>query len=144
MTAETAAALPSLALVLGVALAAIQAAAAHVACVDAARVGARALARGDPEHAVRAAATDTAPGSADVALSEGGGMAHVTVTAPVALGPLIDLPVEARGSAATPLEEAPAATPAPYPAPHPDPRGGTADPAGPTGAPGGPRLAESG
>ncbi|MFD0773356.1 TadE family type IV pilus minor pilin [Streptomonospora algeriensis] len=105
VTAETAAALPSLVLVLGIALAAIQAGAVHVACVDAARVGARVLSRGEPEHAVRAAVADTAPGSADVRVHEHGGMARVTVTAPVPLGPLIDLPVEARGRAATPVEE---------------------------------------
>ncbi|WP_255429675.1 TadE family type IV pilus minor pilin [Streptomonospora sp. PA3] len=104
VTAETAAALPSLVLVLGVALAAVQAGAVHVACVDSARVGARALARGDPEAAVRAAVARTAPESAHVVLSQDGGMARVTVTAPVPLGPLMELPIEAEGTAATPLE----------------------------------------
>ncbi|GAA4954418.1 hypothetical protein GCM10023224_44750 [Streptomonospora halophila] len=104
VTAETAAALPSLVLVLGVALAAVQAGAVHVACVDSARMGARALARGEPEHAVRAAVDRTAPDSAQVELTTGGGMARVAVTAPVPIGPLAELPIEVEGRAATPLE----------------------------------------
>ncbi|GAA1780499.1 TadE family type IV pilus minor pilin [Streptomonospora arabica] len=104
VTAETAAALPSLVLVLGVALAAVQAGAVHVACVDSARMGARALARGEPEHAVRAAVDRTAPDSAQVELATGGSMARVAVTAPVPIGPLAELPIEVEGRAATPLE----------------------------------------
>ncbi|GAB3453611.1 hypothetical protein GCM10027570_32890 [Streptomonospora sediminis] len=104
VTAETAAALPSLVLVLAVALTAIQAGAVQVACVDAARVGARALARGEPEPTARAAAVRTAPDPADIAMSETGGLARVTVTAPVPLGPLGNLPIEAEARAATPLE----------------------------------------
>ncbi|MDT0304031.1 TadE family type IV pilus minor pilin [Streptomonospora wellingtoniae] len=104
VTAETAAALPSLVLMLGVALAAVQAGAVHVACVDSARTGARALARGETGHAVRAAVDRIAPDSARVELATGGGMARVTVTAPVPIGPLADLPIEVEGVAATPLE----------------------------------------
>lgn len=142
VTAETAAALPSLVLVLGIALAAVQAAAVHVACVDAARVGARALARGEPEHAVRAAVADTAPGSADVEVSEDGGTARVAVTAPIPLGPLIDLPLQARGRAATPLEEGDGAV---ENAETPDgaPRGGAPDREDPEGAQGGGRAPEA-
>src|SRR5690625_4529873 len=83
VTAETAVALPSLVLVLGVALAAVQAGAIHVAGVDAASTGARALARGDSEQAVRAAVARTAPDSAEVKMGEDTEMARVTVTAPV-------------------------------------------------------------
>ncbi|QBI51980.1 TadE family type IV pilus minor pilin [Streptomonospora litoralis] len=104
VTAETAAALPSLVLVLGVALAVIQAGAAQVACADAARIGARAMARGEPEHAVRAAVAQTAPEAAEVRLAEDGGLARVTVAAPVRLGPLAHLPIEVEGHAATPVE----------------------------------------
>ncbi|WP_328808658.1 TadE family type IV pilus minor pilin [Nonomuraea montanisoli] len=53
MTAETAAVLPALMIVLAAALWAIQAVGTHLECVDAARVGARAAARGEPVDQVR-------------------------------------------------------------------------------------------
>lgn len=104
VTAETAVALPSLALVLGIALAAVQAAAAHLACVDAARVGARALARGDSEAAVRSSISAVAPERADTEVSDQAGFARVVVRAPVALGPGIETPFEVTGKATTPME----------------------------------------
>ncbi|WP_240778119.1 TadE family type IV pilus minor pilin [Nonomuraea basaltis] len=56
MTAETAAVLPALMVVLAAALWAIQAVGAQLECVDAARAAARAAARGEPLDQVRDAA----------------------------------------------------------------------------------------
>lgn len=89
--------LPSLVLVLAVAVGAVTAADARLACSDAARVGARALARGEHGEHARALALDTAPPGAVVRLSRKGGAAHVTVTARVA-------GLEVGGSAAVLLE----------------------------------------
>ncbi|MCP3015369.1 pilus assembly protein [Nocardiopsis dassonvillei] len=94
--------LPSLLLVLAVALGAVQAASAQLSCADAARVGARALARGEPHDRARSLALTAAPDGADVHLSEDGGMARVTVRALLPFGTGISLPVD--GSAAVPLE----------------------------------------
>lgn len=69
VTAETAVAFPALVIVLAVALWGVSAAAAQVACVDAARAGARAAARGEPESEVRAAVLRAAPPRAHVSLS---------------------------------------------------------------------------
>ncbi len=96
--------LPSLLLVLGVALGAVEAASAQLACADAARVGARALARGEPPEQARALALSAAPADAEVRLAEDGGLARVTVRAGLRLGTVLALPVEVDGSAAVPLE----------------------------------------
>ncbi|WP_236700387.1 TadE family type IV pilus minor pilin [Allosalinactinospora lopnorensis] len=97
-------ALPSLLVVLGVALAAVQAAAAHLACVDAARVGARALARGEPDSAVLSLIERVAPEQAEAELSEDEGLARVVVSSPVELGPGIAAPYRVAGEAAVPVE----------------------------------------
>ncbi len=94
--------LPSLLLVLGLALGAVQAASAQLACADAARVGARALARGEHHDRVRALALSAAPDDAKVHLSEDGLMARVTVRAELGFGSVTTLSVD--GSAAVPLE----------------------------------------
>ncbi|MBB6174161.1 Flp pilus assembly protein TadG [Nocardiopsis mwathae] len=107
VTAETAVALPSLLLVLGAGITAVQAATVQLECVDAARLGARALAKGESESTVLALVTGAAPEAADVALSADGGFARVVVTAPIRLGPVTDLPVLAVGEAATPVEPGP-------------------------------------
>jgi hypothetical protein len=69
VTAETAVAFPALVVVLAVALWGVSAAAAQVACVDAARAGARAAARGEPIAAVRAAVLRAAPPRASVSVT---------------------------------------------------------------------------
>jgi hypothetical protein len=69
VTAETAVAFPALVVVLAVALWGVSAAAAQVACVDAARAGARAAARGEPASAVRAAVLRAAPPRASISIS---------------------------------------------------------------------------
>ncbi|KUP96465.1 hypothetical protein AC529_11920 [Thermobifida cellulosilytica TB100] len=104
VTAETAVALPCLALVLGVALACVQAAATQLECVDAARVGARALARGDSEAAVRSLVLGAGPPGAAVELSAEAGFVRVTVTAAVRVVPGLPPPLHVTGSAAVPAE----------------------------------------
>ncbi|WP_331459463.1 TadE family type IV pilus minor pilin, partial [Nonomuraea sp. SBT364] len=69
VTAETAAVLPALMIVLAAALWAIQAAAVHLECVDAARTAARAAARGEPLDQVRALVHSAVRPSAHVAIT---------------------------------------------------------------------------
>ena len=93
-TAELAVALPSLVIVLALALAAVDLGLAQVRCVDAARLGARLLARGEPEGAVLAEVRGAAPDGAEVSLASAGTRVSVLVTAavPSALRPLGVLP----------------------------------------------------
>lgn len=78
VTAELAVTLPAVVLVLGVCLAGISAGIDQIRCVDAARLGARSVARGDSEVASRAAALSAAPAGAVVAIeSRGGGRTGV-------------------------------------------------------------------
>ncbi len=74
-------------IVLAAALAALGAVEAQVRCVDAARIAARAVARGDDEGAAAAAARSAAPPGAVVSVSHRAGLVHVRVGAHVALGP---------------------------------------------------------
>lgn len=104
VTMETAMVLPSLLLVLAVCLGAVAAASAQLACADAARVGARALARGETEDRARQLAQSAAPETARVQLSDDGELARVTVRVDLRLGPELALPVRVSGRAAVPLE----------------------------------------
>lgn len=81
ITAETAVAFPALVIVLAVGLWGVSAAGAQVACVDAARAGARAAARGEPEPEVRAAVLRAAPPDARVSLSRDPTTTRVVVQA---------------------------------------------------------------
>ena len=81
MTVETAVAFPALVLLLAVAMWGVSAAAAQVACVDAARAGARAAARGEPLPEVRAAARRAAPAGAHVSIDRDRRFTRVLVTA---------------------------------------------------------------
>lgn len=104
---ETAMVLPSLLLLLAVALGMIAAAGTQLACADAARVGARALARGeDPEHA-RDLAHSVAPDHAEVKLTDDGATARVTVRVTLEVGSVLSLPVELTETAAVPMEPGP-------------------------------------
>lgn len=78
VTAELAAAMPVVAVMTGVAVGVVAVGIDQVRCVDAARVGARALARGDPPAAVTTAIRSVAPPSASVAL--GGDVRTVSAT----------------------------------------------------------------
>lgn len=81
-TAEIAVAIPAVVLLLGGLIAVVAAVAAQLRCVDAAREGARAAARGDPASAVVAIAQQAAPDGAAVSVSINGDTVTVTVRAP--------------------------------------------------------------
>jgi hypothetical protein len=83
VTAETAVALPALVFILVVAVWGVTAAAAQVACVDAARAGARAAARGEPTSAVRAEVLRAAPRGASVDVRQDPQVTRVVVRAVV-------------------------------------------------------------
>jgi Flp pilus assembly protein TadG len=84
VTAETALALPTLAVVAAALVALGHVAVAQLRCVDAARAAARLAARGEPPAVVRARAEAAGPTGASVAV-RGGRQVAVLVTAPVAL-----------------------------------------------------------
>lgn len=107
-TAELAVAVPSLVLVLALSLAALDLGIAQVRCVDAARVGARLLARGEPTGPVLEEVRQAAPRGARVDVARSGGRVTVSVTAgvPRLLAPLggVEAP---RGVAVARLEAVP-------------------------------------
>jgi hypothetical protein len=80
-TAELAVVLPALVLVVAAALTAVSVLLAQLRCVDAAREGARAAARGEPAEVVRSAAVRVAPAAATVDLASEGETVRVTVSA---------------------------------------------------------------
>ncbi|WP_327368237.1 TadE family type IV pilus minor pilin [Streptomyces sp. NBC_01217] len=89
VTAEAAMAIPVL-VVFALALVwALMAASAQIRCVDAARAGARAAARSEPEALVLDATRSAAPGGAEVVMERAGELWRVRVAAPMpGLGPL--------------------------------------------------------
>jgi Flp pilus assembly protein TadG len=101
VTAETAVVLPVLLLVLAGAVAAVTVVGAQLRCVDAAREGARAAARGEESAVVQAVAGRAAPEGAVVTVASTGAAVVVTVTAEVApLGPVpLRVRVEASATA---------------------------------------------
>lgn len=108
-TAELAVALPSLVLVLAVALAAVDLGLTQVRCVDAARLGARLVARAEPQSVVLGEVRSAAPNGAAVVLGRSGDHGSVTVTARAPgvlryLGGVVDPP---RATAVARLESAP-------------------------------------
>ena len=107
-TAERAVAVPSLVLVLALSLAALDLGIAHVRCVDAARVGARLLARGEPTGPALEEVRGAAPRGARVDVGTSDGRVTVTVTAgvPRLLGSLHAV-VAPRGVAVARLEAVP-------------------------------------
>jgi Flp pilus assembly protein TadG len=97
VTAETAVVLPVLLLVLAGAVAAVTVVGAQLRCVDAAREGARAAARGEDTALVTALAGRAAPEGAATTVAADGATVTVTVVADVApLGPVpLRVPVSA-------------------------------------------------
>lgn len=85
VTAEIAAALPILVLVLVAAVWTVALAGAQLRCADAAREAARAAARGDDVAAVRQVAKAIAPSGAIVDVQRDGGTVVVEVTAAIPL-----------------------------------------------------------
>ncbi|QPP07309.1 hypothetical protein G4Z16_13965 [Streptomyces bathyalis] len=89
VTAETAVVIPALVLLFGMLLWGVMTAAAHIQCVDGARAGARAAARGETGAAVRSAALSAAPHGAVVRTAREGPLVRVRVHARTAgPGPL--------------------------------------------------------
>ncbi|WP_404380536.1 pilus assembly protein TadE [Knoellia locipacati] len=80
VTAEIAVALPALVLVLTLGLGAVGAVTDHLRCVDAARTGARLLARGEPVEEVRREVARQSPEGARIALAVGPGSVQVDVS----------------------------------------------------------------
>lgn len=79
-TAELAVAIPAVVIVLALCLGGISVGIDQIRCVDAARLGARALARGDAGAAARDVAGRAAPPGAAVSLDNGGSQVRVTVS----------------------------------------------------------------
>ena len=89
VTAETAVVLPVLLLVLAAAVAAVTVVGAQLRCVDAAREGARAAARGEEVAAVQELVARAAPEGAVTDVTTGPEEVRVTVTARITpLGPI--------------------------------------------------------
>jgi Flp pilus assembly protein TadG len=104
VTAETAVVLPVLLLVLAAAVAAITVVGAQLRCVDAAREGARAAARGESVAVVTDLAGRAAPEGAVTDVDVADGEVRVVVTVPVSpLGP-VPLRVTVAGEAVARLE----------------------------------------
>lgn len=79
VTAETAVVLPALVVVLVLCLWSVSVVGQQLQCIDAARTGARALARGESSALARAAAQRAAPDGATVTLQSADGLAVVEV-----------------------------------------------------------------
>ncbi|WP_406451621.1 TadE family type IV pilus minor pilin [Streptomyces sp. NBC_00876] len=101
MTAEAALAIPVMAVFALALVWALMAASAQIRCVDAARAGARAAARSEPEAQVKEAALSAAPDRARVELARSGTLWRVRVVAPApGSGPLaVTLSAEAAAAA---------------------------------------------
>ncbi|MFH8794264.1 TadE family type IV pilus minor pilin [Streptomyces sp. NPDC017941] len=99
VTAETAVVLPTLVLFTMALVWVLLAASAQIQCVDAARAGARAMARQDPQGTAVAVARRAAPRGASVAVRRDGDLVRVEVAArmpgPKALGLALRLRAEA-------------------------------------------------
>jgi Flp pilus assembly protein TadG len=96
VTAELALALPTLMLILAVGIWMQSGVALQARCQDAARAGARAAARGDPDPAIRSAISAALPAGATVGISRSGSqvtvMVRAFVTVPGALSALVSAP----------------------------------------------------
>lgn len=89
MTAEAAVVIPALVLLVAGLLWGLMAAVTRIQCVDAARAGARAAARGESEAGVASAVRSAAPPGARLKVTSGGGLVRVAVRARTAgPGPL--------------------------------------------------------
>ena len=89
VTAETAATIPVVMLVLALVLTSVRVGVDQMRCIDAARAGARAAARGDDDSRVHELVRRSAPSGATVSVTRGPRDAVVTVIAP----PVLDVPL---------------------------------------------------
>ncbi|MFC6079528.1 TadE family type IV pilus minor pilin [Sphaerisporangium aureirubrum] len=92
VTAEMAVGLPVVGLVLGGALWGVVAVGVQLECVDAARVGARAAARGEPLEEVRRVVARAVPAGAVVLVSRDAELSRVTVSATIRPGSMALIP----------------------------------------------------
>ena len=110
MTAELALALPTLMLMIAVGIWMQSAVALQARCQDAARAGARAAARGDPDGTIRSALGAAMPAGAQVAISRQGDQVTVSIRAsvpvPGGLSALVSAP-SVSGSATAIAEQDP-------------------------------------
>lgn len=83
VTAEIAAAIPVLVVLLAAALTAIDVVGGQLGCVDAAREAARGAARGDPDSAARSAGLQAAPRGATIGITHGSSRITVVVQASI-------------------------------------------------------------
>ncbi len=109
VTAETAVVLPVLVLVLLCAVAAVSVVGAQLRCVDAAREGARAAARGETAAVVTELAGRVAPDGAVTTLRTAGDRVRVTVG--VEVSPLGPVPLRTRVSAEAVAQREPGGPP---------------------------------
>ncbi|MFF0203160.1 TadE family type IV pilus minor pilin [Streptomyces sp. NPDC005017] len=103
VTAESAVVLPVLVMFAMALVWGLLAVAAQIQCMDAARTGARAAARQDPEDAVVKVTREVAPPGARVTVTREGDLVRVTVVAEPAA--LTGLPFEVREEAVAAAEE---------------------------------------
>src|SRR4051794_22347499 len=109
VTAETAVVLPVLLLVLAGAVAAVTVVGAQLRCVDAAREGARAAARGETAAAVSRVTAEIAPPGAVTAVAAAGDDVRVTVS--VTIAPLGPVPLRVAVSATAVAQREPGTVP---------------------------------
>ncbi|MEU1148024.1 TadE family type IV pilus minor pilin [Streptomyces sp. NPDC005863] len=105
VTAEAAVVLPTLVLFTMALIWTLLAASAQIQCVDAARAGARAAARQDPDEVAAAAARQAAPRGARVAVRREGDLVRVQVTAEPPGPSVLGLGVRLRSEAVALAEE---------------------------------------
>ncbi|MEV4804965.1 TadE family type IV pilus minor pilin [Nonomuraea sp. NPDC049421] len=105
VTAETAAMLPALMIVLAAALWAIQAVAVQLECVDAARAAARAAARGEPLDQVRDYVRAATTPNAETAITRDPDLTKVRITVEVRPSWAASLPAVQVSAAATAVTE---------------------------------------
>ncbi|GAA2880910.1 hypothetical protein GCM10010517_43690 [Streptosporangium fragile] len=105
VTAETAAVLPALMVVLAAGLWAVAAVEAQLECVDAARAGARAVSRGESLEQVRSSVLSAVPSGAQVVVTRSVDVARVEVSVQVRPRWGVSLPgVTVRATAVSALE----------------------------------------
>ncbi|MEP7191615.1 MAG: TadE family type IV pilus minor pilin [Actinomycetota bacterium] len=105
VTAEFAVVLPAVVFVLALSLGALGLALDQVRCVDGARAGARAAARGDSYAAVMLVARRAAPPSALISIRTSGALVQVSVVSrPRVTGSLLPVWLTARSTASAALE----------------------------------------
>ncbi|MEV5980749.1 TadE family type IV pilus minor pilin [Streptomyces sp. NPDC052114] len=105
VTAEAAVVLPTLVLFTMALLWTLLAASAQIQCVDAARAGARAVARQDPEGVAVAAARQAAPRGASVSVRREGDLVRVEVAADPPGAKVLGLGLRLRSEAVALAEE---------------------------------------